>query len=546
MKSPTFFRRARAPFWVALCLQLTMGCVPDDQTNIKPEHLSIANPVPVSADGTVERFRKNNEEHKILLAVFDTGVDYNHPYLRDHIHFSLDAQGKPNGAGKDYLALDDWGSPRIIETSSYEFDFLSVKQKKKALDRYKTREIYNDSVRRTKMGRVCATEQLIKLEPKLEKYIQPYREISLENSETKHGTHVAGLMSYDNPAIGLIPYKVLPYHETDEDEVQFASGKADRFVTNFESALIHARAAGVKVVNLSLGGSFERPTNSNDSAYEEKLEKYNNYKRMLTHGLTDLVKKYNEILFVAAAGNDSGWSDNESRIQYPCGVEAPNVLCVGALNKDGTLARFTNLPLNKVDLVLASGVSLISTVPSDNCGYLRKQFGSILTGGSDDSGLCKYDLKEKKWLPDSEFAEQYKTLISTIYASCMREKAMFEPMSGTSMATPVVSHLAADLWLKSPTATPAEIIAALKSRSKMDNSRQFVAYSLKAKAPSWYKLFKTADGKDEGVGGDENFQAVGLLPRIPGLLNDSVVSVGRADGQRQNYIEFKVGNYENI
>ncbi len=508
-------------FWsLAAAVVFLSGCVPDDQTVIKKEHLFVANPAPVSSDGKVATFKKNNDGHKVLLAVFDTGVDYNHPYLRDHMHFALDAKtGVPTSAGLDFLALDEWASPRLIETSSYEFDALSDKQKKKALDSYKTKEAYNDNVRREKLGKVCAAEEIVKIDPRLGRFMAPYRGLALENSETKHGTHVAGLMSYDNKAIGLIPYKMLPYHETEQDEADFSRGKADRFVKNFETALRHARVAGVKVVNLSLGGSFEKPTNSNDSSYEGKLEKYENYKRMLTGGLTSLVKEYKEILFVAAAGNDSGWSDNEARIQYPCGVEAPNVLCVGALNKDGSLAKFTNLPLNKVDLVMASGVKLISTVPHDNCGYFRKLFSSIITEGTNDAGLCSYDLKTKKWERDVKFAERYKSLIDTMYATCASERTMFEAMSGTSMATPVVSHLAAEVMLERPNLSPGEVIAELKKRASVDKSRQFVAYVLKAKVPSWYKLFNT--GKQGDVDFDQNFNNVSktLMPSLDTLVS---------------------------
>lgn len=467
------------------------GCVPDDQTSIKPEHLSVADPAPVARDGRRETFRENNARHKIVVAVFDTGIDYNHPYLRDHVHFELDASGTPIGAGLDFLTNEDhWASPRLIETSAYEFAFLSEKQKKTAIDNYKTKEVYDNHVRREKMGRVCSVSEMLKLDARLERFIHPYRSVKMEKSRTRHGTHVAGLMTYDNPAIGIIPYRVIPYHETMEDEANFAMGKADKFVGNFEKALAHARRNGVKIVNLSLGGSFEKPTNAGDSSYEENLEKFNNYKRLITEGLTAVVKRYPEILFVAAAGNDSGWSDNEARLQYPCGIEAPNMLCVGALNKDGTLARFTNIPLNKVDLVLASGVKVISTIPADNCDHLTQMVDTTLAGGTNGAGMCRYDLDDKKWKPDASFIDTYRPLVATLFGACARETEMFEPMSGTSMATPIVSHLAAEVWLEHPAMQPTEIIQTLKRRAHRDESRQFTAYSLKAKLPSWYKLFR--------------------------------------------------------
>ncbi len=535
---------ARARLALAIGVSFLAGCVPDEQTQIKPEHLSIANPTPVSSSGEVAQFAVNNERHKILLAVFDTGVDYNHPYLKDHMHFKLDDKtGKPSGAGMDFLALDEWASPRIISTSSYEFNFLTDRQKKRALDQYKSEVAYNNMIRRERMGKNCAIEALTELDPRLKPFMEPYRDLSFEDSETKHGTHVAGLMSYDNPQIGLIPYKVLPYYQTEKDEADFSVGKADRFVVNFEKAVEHARTAGVKIVNLSLGGSFEKPTNSKGSSYEANIEKYNNYKRMLTEGLTNILKKNSDMLFVAAAGNDSGWSDNESRLQYPCGVESPNMLCVGALNKDGKLAQFTNLPLNKVDLVLASGVKLISTVPADNCKYLRNQFDNVLTAGSNWTGMCNYNLGNKKWEKSAKFAESYKALIATLYDSCKDEKNLFEPMSGTSMATPVVSHLAAEAWLADPKMKPEEVIATLKKQSQVDNSRQFTGYVLKAKAPSWYKLFKAEKEESGPEVDDPNFES---LTRFFPMSERAFAKEIQVAGGRRASFNFLVGNFDKI
>lgn len=521
---------------------LLAGCVPDDQTSIKPEHLSIQNPAPVSADGTVERFRKNNDQHKILLGVFDTGVDYNHPQLRDHMHFELDADGKPISAGLDFLAENDkWASHRLVETSYYEYEFLSERQKKRAIDNYKASDEWDKKIRRERMGRVCAVEHLLELDPRLGRFITPYRDLAAERGGTRHGTHVAGLMSYDNPAIGLIPYRVIPYHETEQDEADAARGKADKFVGNFEVALQHARRAGVKIVNLSLGGSFTKPTDSNDSSYEKDLEKFNNYKRLLTEGLGEIVNKYDEMLFVAAAGNDSGWSDNESRLQYPCGIEAKNVLCVAALNKDSSLAKFTNLPINQLDLVLASGVDVISTVPSDNCAYLAQQMSSVLAAGSNGTGLCKYSIEKKAWEKAPKFAEQYKSLLNTLYEFCSREREGFEEMSGTSMATPIVSRIAAEIWIETPSLKPAEVIAALKAKAQVDNRTRMTAYKLKAKMPSWYKLFNDPNSSEGNLPAIDKNLEVSSLPMFGGMIQPRSLSQASLRGWFELLVNGKPG-----
>lgn len=493
--------KATRPFsWAMLLLAAIFlaSCVDDDQTNIKPEHKLIADPAPISSNGDVKRFAENNARHKIVMGVFDTGVDYNHPFLQDHMHFELDAKGVPIAAGRDFLGLDNWSAPRIIATSAYEFEYLSPRQKKRALDQYKTIENFNNTVRRQRLGQVCASEAMLKQDPRLERFMHPYRNLMTEASELRHGTHVAGLMTYDNPALGIIPYRGLPYHETEQEEADAVAGKADRFVKNFETALQHARSQGVRIINLSLGGSFEKPNKNDNARYEQELEKYTNYKRMLTDEMTKLVRSYPEILFVAAAGNDSGWSDNESRLQYPCGIEAPNMLCVGALDADGSLANFTNFPLNHVNIVMTSGVQVISTIPSDNCPYMRKAFDQFLSG---DSGLCKYSIKDKKWKPNEEILEQYKSLINTFYPTCTAPKSYFTKMSGTSMATPIVSRMAAEIMLDPKFNTPEKVVDELKHRAKESNKLQVKTYELAFKQPSWYSLFKTNtnDMNEEGV-----------------------------------------------
>lgn len=64
------------------------------------------------------------------------------------------------------------------------------------------------------------------------------------------------------------------------------------------------------------------------------------------------------ILFVAAAGNDG--SDNDRRPHYPSNYELPNVISVAALDRNDTLASFSNFGAKTVHIA-APGKDILST-----------------------------------------------------------------------------------------------------------------------------------------------------------------------------------------
>jgi subtilisin family serine protease len=106
------------------------------------------------------------------------------------------------------------------------------------------------------------------------------------------------------------------------------------------------------------------------------------------------------ILFVAAAGNSG--TNNDASPQYPANYSSLNVISVAASDQNDLLASFSNYGATTVDLA-APGVGIYSTVPNNR----------------------------------------------------------YAVYSGTSMATPQVSGVAALAWAYKPTATVAEIRNAL-------------------------------------------------------------------------------------
>lgn len=70
----------------------------------------------------------------------------------------------------------------------------------------------------------------------------------------------------------------------------------------------------------------------------------------------------NGVLFVAAAGNSS--ADNDSRPTYPANYDVENVITVGAMDGKGNRSSFSNYGLETVH-VFAPGSNILSTVPGD-------------------------------------------------------------------------------------------------------------------------------------------------------------------------------------
>ena len=108
------------------------------------------------------------------------------------------------------------------------------------------------------------------------------------------------------------------------------------------------------------------------------------------------------MLFVAAAGNSA--SDNDTTVSYPAGYDLPNVISVAATDQNDVLASFSSYGATTVDLA-APGVNILSTTRNNTYGS----------------------------------------------------------MSGTSMATPHVSGVAALAWSMAPGATHLQVRDALYS-----------------------------------------------------------------------------------
>ena len=155
-----------------------------------------------------------------------------------------------------------------------------------------------------------------------------------------HGTHVIGTIAakgQNNTVVGVAPDSGIYVLKAIDKN---GSGKLSWVV----NAINYAVKLKVDIISMSLGMS-----QSND-----RLEK----------AIKEAINK--EILVVCAAGNDGDGNSESFEYSYPAAY--PGVISVGAVNKNGVPASFSNS--NLVIDVVAPGVNILSTFPNNQFAIL--------------------------------------------------------------------------------------------------------------------------------------------------------------------------------
>lgn len=213
-----------------------------------------------------------------------------------------------------------------------------------------------------------------------------------------HGTHVSGTIG----AVGgndlgvtgvcwrariLTVRPFLEYFDSETNRMEVGA-------TN--QALIwgveYATLMNARIINASLGGA-EASTNLRDAIARSGA------------------------LFVAAAGNGGpdaigDDNDNPATPQYPANYNLPNLISVAATNSSDALTSFSNFGVNTVHLA-APGLNILSTFPTYRTSHMDNPRRTLATG--------------------------------------------YESISGTSMATPMVTGVAALLLSHEPSLTPPQL-----------------------------------------------------------------------------------------
>jgi Subtilase family len=221
-----------------------------------------------------------------------------------------------------------------------------------------------------------------------------------------HGTHVAGIAARGNPAIRLA-YARLTYdnhnpHLPPSDQDQL------NLAAMYAADVAWFKSHAIRVVNMSW---WNRPSNyekdladngiGKDDAERKELARH--YFSNERDALYKAIQGAPEILFVTIAGNNN--ADNAFEECIPSSFVLPNLIVTGAVDQAGDETNFTSYGANV--LVDADGFSVPSVVP----------------GGA--------TVKE----------------------------------SGTSMAAPQVTNLAAKLLAVAPRLTPTQLIALIRDGS---------------------------------------------------------------------------------
>lgn len=290
-----------------------------------------------------------------LVAVFDTGVDYNHPRLAKHF-IRVDYDKNPELVQKifsndrrfkklrlDKAVLENSRDRLIAERHVFlGFSLMSGTDEK-------TIEQHDDDI----MARIHDIRTLMQDLVDNSRRENPHGLVlgwdfddnderpydfgyvrSVNRAMYDHGSHVSGIIvgEGDDP-IGIIPIR----HSFKED--------ADLYW-----GLKFAIEQGAHVVNMSFG--TDRQENM--------------------RGIKRAIEEYPNVLFVAAAGNDG--NNNDLRGMYPASFVAPNLLAVAAVDKTGGLASWSNYGVKTV-LLSAPGEDIDSSVPG---GGIEKKSGTSM------------------------------------------------------------------------------------------------------------------------------------------------------------------------
>lgn len=216
-----------------------------------------------------------------------------------------------------------------------------------------------------------------------------------------HGTHVAGIAVAGNPFARLVhvtenwPYKSIPDAAPTVEEGQ-------QWGESNKQAVAYLQKANARVVNMSwrVGrAAFEGMLEAKGvgATPEERAELSRQIFAGLRGGLEEAIKNAPEILFIAGSGNED--NDVDFAEYVPAGLRLPNLLTVGAIDDKDKFTSFTTTGAN-VELY-ANGYRIESNIP----GGQKVKFSGTSMAAPQTSNLAAKILALKPELKPAEVIE---------------------------------------------------------------------------------------------------------------------------------------------
>lgn len=190
-----------------------------------------------------------------------------------------------------------------------------------------------------------------------------------------HGTHVAGIAAAGNPYARILAARI----SFDHRAIPLKAPSVEQARKDAQAVLdtvAYFKAAGVRVVNMSWGGSragIEAALEQKGvgATPEERAALSREIFQIGKEALEQAIRSAPEILFIAAAGNSD--NDNEFSEVLPSGLNLPNMITVGAIDQSGKPTGFTTFGRNVK--LYANGFEIESDLPG---GEKQKMSGTSM------------------------------------------------------------------------------------------------------------------------------------------------------------------------
>ncbi|MBU0517880.1 S8 family serine peptidase, partial [bacterium] len=176
-----------------------------------------------------------------------------------------------------------------------------------------------------------------------------------------HGTHVAGIAVRGNPYAKVLAARLTFDHHYVPVEPTIEWGKKTGKL--MEETCQYFRDHGVRVVNMSWIYTRDEinaalEANGAGGSIEERKELTNQIFDLIDAGLRKGISEASDILFIGGAGN----ADNDIAFEgfIPCSYDLPNLMSIGAVDQAGDETNFSSF--GKVD-AYANGFEVMSYVP---------------------------------------------------------------------------------------------------------------------------------------------------------------------------------------